>query len=154
MPADQAIDVPVIDFRRHSMILEWHSQSGTWSPYDVAPSLVHGVALIRVSQPNVCIYAHLNRLTLQIGPHQYPLSEQSPRIRCMPASFGLRRRFLVESNGGAILYSFTYWANQGPDFFSWLAACAEDPEWRSRSRRLWSAGVDAAELRSAGLATA
>jgi hypothetical protein len=154
MPSDYATDVAVIDFRRHSMVLEWHSASGTWSPFDVAPALVHGIAFIRVSQPNICIYAQLGRLTLQIGPSHYVLSEQSPRIRCTPASFGLRKRFIVESGSGEILYSYAYWTNQGPDFFSWLAACAEDPDWRTRSRRLWSAGVAAAELRSAGVATA
>ena len=63
---------------------------GTWTAYDVPPSLVHGVALIRAAQPNICVYGHAGRLRLQVGPDQYALSENSPRIKCTRgwASFG------------------------------------------------------------------
>ncbi len=47
--------ISVIDFRRHSMVLQWHAVGGTWSAYDVPPQLVHGIALIRASQPNICV---------------------------------------------------------------------------------------------------
>src|SRR5271154_5970273 len=129
MASDSTSTVSVIDFRRHSMVLQWHALGGTWTACDNPPPLVHGVALIRASQPNICLYAHAGRLRLQVGPNQYTLSENSPRITCTRglASFGLRRRFTVESSTGGVLFSSAYWTNQGHDFFRWLAAKAEDP---------------------------
>ena len=123
---------------------------GTWTAYDVPPSLVHGVALIRAAQPNICVYGQCGRLRLQVGPDQYALSENSPRIKCTRglASFGLRRRFTVESSTGGVLFSHPYWTNQGEDFFRWLAARAQDPDWRAAIGRQWSEGVPAAVLRS------
>jgi len=61
------------------MVLEWHALGGTWTACDTPPPLVHGVALIGASQPNICIYGQAGRLRLQIGPNQYALSENSPR---------------------------------------------------------------------------
>ncbi len=142
--------VPVIDFRRHSMVLEWHTLGGTWTAYDIPPQLVNGIALIRPSLPNVCVYAQGGRLQLQIGATQYPLSEASTQIRCTRgiASFGLRRRFTVESGSGRVLYSYAYWIGKGQDFFRWLAAKASDPDWRATSGRRWSEGVASAALRA------
>lgn len=150
MGSDNAGSVSVIDFRRQSMVLQWHVLGGTWTAYDVPPSLVHGVALIRAAQPNICVYGRAGRLRLQVGPEQYALSENSPRIKCSRgwASLGLRRRFTVESSTGGVLFSHAYWTNQGEDFFRWLAARAEDPEWRATIGRQWSEGVPAAVLRS------
>jgi hypothetical protein len=149
MVADNAGMVPVIDFRRQSMVLQWHVLGGTWTAYDVPPSLVHGVALIRAAQPNICMYAQSGRLRLQVGPNQYELQSNSPRIKCTHglASFGLRRRFSVESNAG-VLFSHAYWTTQGDDFFRWIAARAQDPNWRVTIGRQWSEGVTAAVLRS------
>lgn len=142
--------VPVIDFRRHSMVLEWHTLGGTWTAYDLPPALVHGVALIRPSQPNVCLYAQEGRLRLQIGPNQYALTDSAPRMRCSRAlaSFGLRRHFTLESSTGDVLYSCTYWTGQGQDFFEWLANKAADPDWRAASGRQWTDGVKAEALRA------
>jgi hypothetical protein len=150
MGEGNAGSVSVIDFRRHSMVLQWHVLGGTWTAYDVPPSLVHGVALIRAAQPNICVYGRAGRLRLQVGPEQYALSENSPRIKCSGgwASLGLRRRFTVESSTGGVLFSHAYWTNQGEDFFRWLATRAEDPEWRTTIGRQWSEGVAAAVLRS------
>jgi hypothetical protein len=150
MGEGNAGSVSVIDFRRQSMVLQWHVLGGTWTAYDVPPSLVHGVALIRAAQPNICVYGRAGRLRLQVGPEQYALSENSPRIRCSRgwASLGLRRRFTVESSTGGVLFSHAYWTNQGEDFFRWLAARAQDPEWRTTIGRQWSEGVPAAVLRS------
>jgi hypothetical protein len=150
MPANQANLIPVIDFRRHRMVLQWHAAEGTWSAFDTPPALVHGIALIRAAPPNICLYASDGRLRLQIGSNQYALSDHSPRIRCTraTASFGLRRRFTVDSSSGGVLYSHAYWTGQGPDFFLWLAARAEDPEWRSQRARVWTEGLAAAVLRS------
>jgi hypothetical protein len=149
MVSDNAGMVPVIDFRRQSMVLQWHVLGGTWTAYDVPPSLVHGVALIRAAQPNICMYAHSGRLRLQVGPNQYELSPNSPRIGCTRglATFGLRRRFTVESNTG-VVFSHSYWTNQGEDFFRWIATRAQDPSWRISIGRQWSDGVPAAVLRS------
>ncbi|HMD74516.1 MAG TPA: hypothetical protein VKG05_11695 [Steroidobacteraceae bacterium] len=143
--------VPVIDFRRHSMVLEWHTLGGTWAAYDIPPELVKGIALIRPSLPNICVFAQGGQLQLQIGPTQFALSEPSTRIRCIPriASFGLRRRFTIESSGGRVLYSYAYWIGKGQDFFRWLAAKAADPDWRATSGRQWSEGVASAALRLA-----
>jgi hypothetical protein len=150
MGSDNAGSVSVIDFRRHSMVLQWHVLGGTWTAYDVPPSLVHGVALIRAAQPNICVYGRAGRLRLQVGPEQYALAENSPRIKCSRgwASLGLRRRFTVESSTGGVLFSHAYWTNHGEDFFHWLAARAQDPEWRTTIGRQWSEGVPAAVLRS------
>jgi hypothetical protein len=150
MGSDNAGSVPVIDFRRQSMVLQWHVLGGTWAAYDVPPSLVHGVALIRATQPNICVFGRAGRLRLQVGPDQYALSENSPRIKCTRglASFGLRRSFSVESSTGGVLFRHTYWTHQGDDFFRWLAARAQDPDWRTEIGRQWSEGVPAAVLRS------
>jgi hypothetical protein len=150
MAPDNAATIPVLDFRRRSMVLHWHALGGTWTACDNPPLLVHGIALIRVSQPNICVYGHAGRLRLQVGPNQYALAENSPRINCTRglASFGFRRRFTVESSTGGMLYSYTYWTNQHHDFFLWLATNAEDPDWRVTCGRQWSEGLAAAALRA------
>jgi hypothetical protein len=150
MGPDNATTISVIDFRRRTMVLQWHPLGGTWAAYDIPPAIVHGVALIRASPPNICVYGHAGRLRLQVGPNQYALSENSPRIRCTRglASFGFRRRFTVESSTGGVLFSYAYWTNQRQDFFRWLAAKAEDPDWRIMSGRQWSEGVACSVLRS------
>jgi hypothetical protein len=131
------------------MVLQWHVQSGTWSACDNPPLLVHGVALIRASQPNICVYGQAGRLRLQIGSDQYLLTENTPRISCVRglASLGFRRRFTVAAGGGEVLYSHTYWTSQHHDFLRWLATQAEDPDWRIVSARQWSEGLPAAALR-------
>jgi hypothetical protein len=150
MPSANAGTVSVIDFRRQSMVLQWHVLGGTWTAYDVPPSLVHGIALIRPAQVNICVYGHAGRLRLQVGPEQYALNENSPRLKCTRgvASFGLRRRFTVESSTGGVLYGHSYWTGQGGDFFRWLAARAQDPDWRASAARRWSEGVAAPVLRA------
>jgi hypothetical protein len=151
MAPDNATTISVIDFRRRSMVLQWHALGGTWTAWDIPPALVHGIALIRAAQPNICVYGQAGRLRLQVGPDQYALSENSPRISCTRglASFGFRRRFTVSSSTGGVLYNYAYWTNQRHDFFRWLAAKAEDPDWRVTSGRRWSEGVPATTLRSA-----
>jgi hypothetical protein len=142
-------NVSVIDFRRARLVLNWHTLGGTWTACDVPPTLVHGIALIRAAQPNICIYGQGGRLKLQVGPNQYALSESSPRIVCRRGltSLGLRRRFLLESSAGGMLFSHSYWAGRGRDFFRWLAQHAQDPDWRTITGRQWSEGLSAAALR-------
>ena len=151
MAPDNATTISVIDFRRRSMVLQWHALGGTWTACDIPPALVHGVALIRAAQPNICVYGQAGRLRLQVGSDQYALSENSPRISCTRglASFGFRRRFTVSSSTGGVLYNYAYWTDQRHDFFRWLAARAEDPDWRVASGRRWSEGLSATALRSA-----
>jgi len=151
MGPDYVATVPVIDYRRRGMVLQWHALSGTWTAFDNPPALVHGIALIRAAQPNICIYGHGGRLRLQVGPNQYALSENSPRISCTRglASFGFRRRFTVRSSTGGVLYSYPYWTMQRHDFFRWLSMKLGDPDWRTTSGRQWSDGVSAATLRAA-----
>jgi hypothetical protein len=98
----------------------------------------------------ICIYGLAGRLRLQVGPDQYALSENSPRISCTRgwASFGFRRRFTVKSSTGGLLFSYGYWTNQHQDFFHWLATQAEDPDWRATCGRQWSEGVAVSALRS------
>jgi hypothetical protein len=150
MASDNTITISVLDFRRHGMVLQWHAPGGTWTACDTPPPLVHGIALIRASQPNICLYGQAGRLRLQVGTNQYALSENSPRINCTRglATFGFRRRFTVESSTGGVLYSYAYWTSQHHDFFRWLSAKAEDPDWRVTSGRRWSEGLAAAVLRS------
>jgi hypothetical protein len=147
---DNATPISVIDFRRHSMVLHWHALAGTWTPCENPPPLVHGIALIRSALPNICVYGQAGRLRLQVGAEQYALSETSPRITCSRgfASFGFRRRFTVRTSTGAVLFSLGYWTTQRRDFFRWLAARAEDPDWRATSGRSWSEGLTASALRS------
>jgi hypothetical protein len=146
---DNPSTIPVIDFRRHSMVLQWHALGGTWTACDSPPPLVHGIALIRASGPNICVYGHGGRLRLQVGANQYALAENSPRITCTRglASFGFRRRFTVKSSTGGVLFNYSYWTNQGRDFYRWLADKAEDPDWRISSGRQWSEGVTSTALR-------
>ncbi|MDP9084678.1 MAG: hypothetical protein M3N50_13105 [Pseudomonadota bacterium] len=150
MTSDSAQTCSVIDFRRRSMVLQWHALAGTWSPHDIPPVLVHGVALIRAVQPNICVFGRGGRLWLQIGPNEFALSENSPRISCnrVAVSFGFRRRFTVESSSGGVLFSHAYWTDQHPDFFRWLAVAAADPQWRISCGRQWSEGVAPDSLRS------
>jgi hypothetical protein len=146
---DAASVFPVIDFRRQSMSLDWLAPSGTWTARESPPARVHGVALIRASQPNICLFGRGGRLYLQVGSDQYAFFEDSPRIKCTRgvASFGLRRRFSVES-GDTLLFSHSYWTNQGEDFFRWLATRAADPQWRAANGRRWSDGLEADALRA------
>jgi hypothetical protein len=150
MPTESSTIVPVIDFRRQSMVLEWHTLGGTWTAYDDPPPLVNGVALIRPSLPNVCVFAQAGSLRLQIGAHQYVLAENAPRIRCTRgfASFGFRRRFTVESAAGEVLYTYAYWPGRGQDFFRWLAGRAADRDWRLTRGQSWSEGLASAALRA------
>jgi len=149
MVPPSANPIPVIDFRRRGVVLSWDVAGGNWLALDAVPAVVHGVALIRGTPPNFCLYAQGGRLRLQIGANQYALSENSPRFRCLPEhlSFGLRRRFVVESSTGGVLHSQGYWTGQGPDFFRWLADRAGDPDWRASMGRRWTDGVGAAALR-------
>ncbi len=143
--------VSVIDFRRQGLVLKWHRLGGTFTTYDEAPALVHGVALIRASQPNICIYAEAGDLLLQIGTEQYSLANNSPRVSCTRklAGFGFRRRFSVQSSNHDLLYDHKYWTSRGQDFFHWLAAKTQDPEWRASSGKQWSEGLTPAKLRAA-----
>jgi hypothetical protein len=145
---DNPSTVPVVDFRRRSMVLRWHALGGTWTACEFPPSLVHGVALISPTGPNICVYGQGGRLLLQIGPKQYALAENSPRITCRGGwiLFGLRRRFVVRSSTGGILFSYRYWRGQGRDFFRWFAQHAGDPDWRTVCGRQWSEGVAPATL--------
>ncbi len=143
--------IAVIDFRRRRMVLQWHSHEGGWTALDDPPMLVHGIALIRASPPNICLFGHGGRLRLQIGTNQFALAENSPRISCSRRlwSLGLRNRFVVRSSTGGILFSHAYWAGNGPDFFRWLARVAEDPDWRATTGRSWSDGLSVQALRGA-----
>jgi hypothetical protein len=144
-----ATTIPVIDFRRQRMVLHWHSLSGTWTACDMPPERVHGIAMIRPNAPNVCVYGHEGRLRLQVGPQQYDLSEDSPRISCTRgiASLGFRRRFTLRSGTGGVLFNHAYWTNHGRDFYRWLADKAQDADWRVSCAQQWSDGVASAELR-------
>src|ERR1700732_3690106 len=105
------------------MVLQWHAPGGTGTAYDTPPALVHGIALIGPTGPNICLYGQRGRLRLQVGADQYALSENSPRISCTRgiASFGFRRRFIVKSSTGGMLFSHSYWTHQGRDFYRWLS---------------------------------
>jgi hypothetical protein len=150
MSRDHAGSLPVIDFRRQSMTLEWHVLGGTWTAYDSPPPLVRGVALIRSVPPNICLYGHEGRLRLQVGADHYTLGEDSPRVKCGRGllNFGLRRRFTIESADGRVLYRHSYWSSQGEDFFDWLATRVQDRKWRATAARLWSEGLPASKLRA------
>jgi len=48
---------------------------GTWTACDSPPALVHGIALISASGPNICLYGQGGKLRLQVGPNQYRCGE-------------------------------------------------------------------------------
>jgi hypothetical protein len=143
-------NIPVIDYRRHSMVLEWNPADGTWAACDVPPPIVYGVALIRASQPNICLYARGGLLQLQVGAIQFTLPESEPHIKWSRglASLGPRRRFTIESDAGEVLLSHVYWTSQGDEFFEWLAARAAAPGWRASAAQRWSLGVEPSVVRS------
>lgn len=151
MPFVTPASVAVIDYRRRSMVLKWHASGGTWTAFEEPPALVHGIAWIQPSQPNICLYGQAGRLLLQIGSDQYALAENSPSIASVADwySLGFRRRFVVESSTAGVLFSHRYWPGRTPDFFRWLAAKAVDPDWRAACGRQWSEGVTISVLRSA-----
>ena len=51
MTIDSTTTIPVVDFRRQSMALQWHALGGTWTACDTTPALVHGVAPSASSAP-------------------------------------------------------------------------------------------------------
>jgi hypothetical protein len=142
-PVDSSPAIHVMDFRRRNLVLQWHALGGTWIACEYPPPLVFGVALISPAGQNICIYGKSGRLALQIGAKQYAIDERSPRITCRGSFilFGLRRRFLVKSSTGEILFSYRYWRGQGRDFYRWLAQNASDSAWRVQCAEQWSAGV-------------
>lgn len=142
--------IAVLDFRRTGMVLNWHTLGGTWTACDVPPTRVHGIALIRPDQPNMCLYAKDGHLLLQVGAEVFDVEDKEPRISCSLdlMSLGFRRRFRVEREG-TTLYSHAYWQAQGADFFRWLAQSTRDPKWRRKCAAEWSEGVEPAVLREA-----
>jgi hypothetical protein len=149
MNSPLAATVAVIDFRRRRMVLDWNTADGSWAACDAAPAKAHGVALIRASPPNVCIYAESGRLRLQVGRDHYALAGGA-RISCerVSGTFGFRRRFTLEADDGTIRFNLSYWTTQHRDFFCWMAVRAADPGWRTTSAQRWTEGVAPAALRS------
>ena len=125
------------------MVLQWHSLGGTWTACDTPPALVHGIALIRAAAAEYLLYGQGGRLRLQVGPNQYALAENSPRISCTRgiASFGFRRRFTVESSTGGVLFSHSYWTNQGRGFLPLARGTRRGSRLARSCGRQWSDGV-------------
>jgi hypothetical protein len=142
--------IPVIDFRRRRMTLQWNSSSGSWTAYDEPPAIVHGVCYIRANGPNICLFAEGGRLHLQVDARIYPLTYLGPRISCARSmvSMGLRRSFRLESPDGDLLYSTSYWAPQRNDFFLWLSSAERQPQWHERTALRWTEGLSPADLRA------
>jgi hypothetical protein len=142
--------IPVIDYRRRRMTLQWQTLSGTWTANDEPPAIVHGVCFIRSSGPNICLYAENGRLQLQIDARIFPLSYLGPRISCARSLFslGTRRRFRLKSAEGDVLFRTSYWALHRSDFFVWLSASEQQAEWHERTALRWTEGVSPASLRA------
>ncbi len=133
----------VIDYRRRSMLLHWHTRDGTWTPCEEPPLNVHGVAMIRATAPNVCLYGQGGTLYLQIDAERFALSATvAPRITCRRTwmSFGFQRICTVEANSRRVL-KVSFWSEQGGNFFRWLAAKSSDSDWRVERGRRWTEGV-------------
>jgi hypothetical protein len=165
--------ISVLDFRRRRMAVQWNIESGAWISHEEAPALVHGIALIRPSCANVCLYGHDGSLILQIGPDHHVLAESgavhtgavhtgavhtgalqtgAPArivIKCarVALSLGLRREIAVKPGNGAALFTHQYWIDRHPDFFKMLADKTASDEWRATSARSWSDGVSSTQLR-------
>lgn len=141
--------IPVIDFRRRRLSLQWYAPTGTWTAYDEPPAIVHGVGFIRATGPNVCLYALNGELRLQVDARVYALYGPVPRISCSRSvsSLGLRRRFRLTAEDGSLLSSVSYWAHKHNDFFHWLAAAAKQPDWSRRTAERWTEGLSPTLLR-------
>jgi hypothetical protein len=145
-----SVSIPVIDYRRHRMTLQWHASSGSWTDNDEPPAIVHGVCFVRASGPKICLYAAAGQLRLQIDARIFPLTYLGPRISCGRSliSFGLRRRFRLTSADGEVLFSTAYWASQKNDFFAWLASKGRQANWHERTALRWTEGLNPADLRA------
>ncbi len=143
--------IPVIDFRRSRMTLRWHPEDGTWDAYDEAPALVHGVALIRPTGQNFCLYGHAGSLVLQAGAQQFTFAAGEPRLSCARtwSSVGLRREFRIRGGAAGEPLRYSYWAHPLPDFLVWLAARAADPQWSQETGQRWTEGLSDGALRAA-----
>lgn len=141
--------ITVLDFRRRRMAVRWNVDTHTATSHEEATALVHGLAFIRPSQPPICLYGMGGELHLQIGEQHMFLRPEQPRVITEPEllSAGLRRVFRIADAAGVTLHRESYWAGRGSDFFHLLAGHCASPQWRSDSARLWSDGVDPAELR-------
>lgn len=130
------------------MSVRWNIGTNSWTAHEEAPALVHGIAMIRATLPSICLYGFEDQLHLQLGGEHFLLTADQPQISCSKEllSGGLRRIFTLQAVGTA-LYTERYWALSGPDFFALLAHKSADPDWRSTSAKLWSAGIDSAQLR-------
>lgn len=143
-------NIPVIDFRRRRMTLQWSTLSGIWTAYDEPPAIVHGVCFIRSSGPSTCLYAENGRLHLQIDARIFPLTDLGPRIYCARSlvSLGLRRRFRLASAQGEVLYRTSYWAPHRDDFFVWLSSAVRQAGWPERTAQRWTEGLSPEILRA------
>ena len=117
---EQRDSIPVIDFRRHSMVLEWHALGGTWTAYDTPPPLVHGVALIRPRIPTSACWARRPIAPANWSEPVRTGGKLAPH-HCAAAAWrvsDLRRRFTVESSTGGVLYSYAYWTSKATISFA------------------------------------
>jgi len=147
------------------MAVQWNIENGAWVSHEEAPALVHGIALIRPSFANICLYGHDGSLILQIGAVHHVLAETGAvqtgavptgapadagiAIKCsrVALSLGFRREIAVKSAHGSALFTHQYWIGSHPDFFKLLADKSASADWRALSARTWSAGVSSAQLR-------
>ncbi len=141
--------MPVIDFRRSRLSLQWNVASGTWAAYDEPPGIVHGVGFIRATGPNVCLYALGDGLRLQVDKQVFALADGEPRISCRAQllCLGLRRSFRIVHSDGRILLRLGYWATRRNDFFRWLAGVSRHADWRRRTATRWTEGLSPVSLR-------
>ena len=143
-PSDNATTISVIDFRRHSMVLQWHALGGTWTACDTPPALVHGIALIRASRTQYLRVWSGRALapagrpeSIRVGgkfaAHQ--LHARLGQLRISPA---LHRR---DRAPAACCSAIPIGPIKARISYRWLADKAEDPDWRVTSGRQWSEGV-------------
>jgi len=134
-------NIPVIDFRRQSMILQWHALEargrlamfpGARARSGIDTRLATQRVPVRTGRAPA--FADGGGSICAVG--KFSLHQMQRGL----ASFGLRRRFTVESASGVVLASHSYWTSQGDDFFSWLVSRIADPQWRAINGQLWSEG--------------
>ena len=151
MASDNAGTVSVIDFRRQSMVLQWHVLGGTWTAYDVPPSLVHGVALIR-ARPAEHLRVRPRRPVAPAGRteavravREFAAHQMHARHRRVSAFAGAS----PSNRAPAACCSATRIGPIKARIFSagWRRR-AQDPDWRVAVGRQWSEGVAAPVLRS------
>ena len=121
---DNAATIPVVDFRRQSMVLQWHALGGTWTACDTPPA---AGARHCVDPRHAAQYLRLWTRRHACGCRSARTNMRWRKIRRESAARAAWQASAFagaspsRSSTGGMLFSHSYWTNQAQDFFRWLA---------------------------------